>query len=99
MSAAHVVQGIVAIIGGLLFLLLYHDPERTRATESISLSFKEKMNAIKNNKELYPMYIVGVVMMSLQMIIITHFMSYLHQEGSYSLTGAGKYLSLVLIGG
>lgn len=99
LSAAHVVQGIVAIIGGLLFLLLYHDPERTRATESISLSFKEKMSAIKNNKELYPMYIVGVVMMSLQMIIITHFMSYLHQEGSYSLTGAGKYLSLVLIGG
>ncbi|MFD6441802.1 MFS transporter [Peribacillus sp. NPDC060186] len=99
LSATHVVQGVVAIIGGLLFLLSYSEPERSRATESTSVSFKEKMNAIKNNKELYPMYIVGVVMMSLQMIIIAHFMSYLHQEGSYTLTEAGKYLSLVLIGG
>ncbi|MFB6802991.1 MFS transporter [Peribacillus butanolivorans] len=99
LSVAHVVQGVVAIIGGLLFLLFYHEPESTSPTESKLVSFKEKMNAIKNNKELYPMYIVGVVMMSLQMIIIAHFMSYFHQEGSYSLTEAGKYLSLVLIGG
>ncbi|MGE7766938.1 MFS transporter [Peribacillus sp. NPDC096540] len=99
LSVTHVVQGVVAIIGGLLFLLFYHEPERTSATKAKSGSFKEKMNAIKNNKELYPVYIVGIVMMSLQMIIIAHFMSYLHQEGSYSLTEAGKYLSLVLIGG
>ncbi|MEB7455780.1 MFS transporter [Lysinibacillus sphaericus] len=38
-------------------------------------------------------------MMSLQMILIAHLMSYLHQEGGYSLTAAGKYLSLVLLGG
>ncbi|HDR7353287.1 TPA: MFS transporter [Bacillus wiedmannii] len=99
LSVTHVVQGGVAIIGGLLFLLFYSEPERICATESTTVSFKQKMNTIKNNKELYPMYIVGVVMMSLQMIIIAHFMSYLHQEGSYSLTEAGKYLSLVLIGG
>ncbi|MET3319009.1 UNVERIFIED_ORG: MFS family permease [Peribacillus simplex] len=99
LSVVHVVQGAVAIIGGLLFLLFYREPESTSPTDPKSVSFKEKMNLIKNNKELYPMYIVGVVMMSLQMIIIAHFMSYVHQEGSYSLTEAGKYLSLVLIGG
>ncbi len=38
-------------------------------------------------------------MMSLQMILIAHFMSYLHQEGSYSLIDAGMYLSLILVGG
>lgn len=99
LSSVHVVQGIVAIMGGLLFLLLYNEPERTSETGSTSVGFKEKMSVIKNNKELYPMYIVGVVMMSLQMIIIAHFMSYLHNEGGYRLTEAGKYLSVVLIGG
>ncbi|PEO42882.1 MFS transporter [Bacillus sp. AFS026049] len=99
LSSVHIVQGIVAIMGGLLFLILYNEPERTGKTESTSVGFKEKMSVIKNNKELYPMYIVGVVMMSLQMIIIGHFMSYLHNEGGYALTEAGKYLSVVLIGG
>ncbi len=38
-------------------------------------------------------------MMTLQMILIAHFMGYLHEEGDYSLTEAGFYLSLVLLGG
>ncbi|MEK5482191.1 MFS transporter [Viridibacillus sp. FSL R5-0888] len=99
LSAVHIVQGIIAIAGGLLFLVAYHEPKENIATASKSVSFKEKMNAIKNNKALYPIYIVGIVMMSLQMIIIAHFMSYLHIEGDYSLTQAGEYLSLILIGG
>jgi len=99
LSAVHIVQGIIAIAGGLLFLVAYHEPKENIATASKSVSFKEKMNAIKNNKALYPIYIVGIVMMSLQMIIIAHFMSYLHIEGNYSLTQAGEYLSLILIGG
>ncbi|OMC84529.1 MFS transporter [Viridibacillus sp. FSL H7-0596] len=99
LSAVHIVQGIFAIAGGLLFLVAYHEPKENIATASKSVSFKEKMNTIKNNKALYPIYIVGIVMMSLQMIIIAHFMSYLHIEGDYSLTQAGEYLSLILIGG
>ncbi|ETT86635.1 MFS transporter [Viridibacillus sp. FSL R5-0477] len=99
LSAVHIVQGIFAIAGGLLFLVAYHEPKENIATASKSVSFKEKMNTIKNNKALYPIYIVGIVMMSLQMIIIAHFMSYLHIEGNYSLTQAGEYLSLILIGG
>ncbi|MEX3623044.1 MFS transporter [Viridibacillus arvi] len=99
LSAVHIVQGIMAIAGGLLFLVAYHEPKESVATASKSVSFKEKMNAIKNNKGLYPIYIVGIVMMSIQMIIIAHFMSYLHKEGNYSLTQAGEYLSLILIGG
>lgn len=99
LQAVHIVQGAVAIAGGLLFLYAYHEPKENNVTATKSVSFKEKMRSIKNNKELYPIYIVGIVMMSLQMIIIAHFMSYLHQEGGYALTEAGKYLSLVLIGG
>lgn len=99
LSAVHIVQGLVAIVGGILFLLAYHEPQKSVTTASQSVSFTEKMKSIKNNKGLYPIYIVGITMMSIQMILIAHFMSYLHQEGRYSLTEAGKYLSLVLVGG
>ncbi|GAB0168314.1 MFS transporter [Lysinibacillus sp. CTST325] len=99
LTSVHLVQGIVAIAGGLLFLLIYQEPKNRVAVATTSVTFKEKLQAIKNNKDLYPIYIVGIVMMTLQMIIVAHFMSYLHQEGGYSLTAAGQYLSLVLIGG
>lgn len=99
LTSVHLVQGIVAIAGGLLFLLIYQEPKNRVAVAASSVTFKEKLEAIKNNKDLYPIYIVGIVMMTLQMILVAHFMSYLHQEGGYSLTVAGQYLSLVLIGG
>ncbi|MEB2281177.1 MFS transporter [Lysinibacillus xylanilyticus] len=99
LTSVHLVQGIVAIAGGLIFLLIYQEPKNRVAVAATSVTFKEKLEAIKNNKDLYPIYIVGIVMMTLQMILVAHFMSYLHQEGGYSLTVAGQYLSLVLIGG
>lgn len=99
LTSVHLVQGIVAIAGGLLFLLIYQEPKNRVAVAATSVTFKEKLEAIKNNKNLYPIYIVGIVMMTLQMILVAHFMSYLHEEGGYSLTAAGQYLSLVLIGG
>lgn len=99
LTSVHLVQGLVAIAGGLIFLLIYQEPKNHIATAAASVTFKEKMSAIKNNKDLYPIYIVGIVMMTLQMILVAHFMSYLHQEGNYSLTEAGQYLSLVLLGG
>ncbi|MFJ7886747.1 MFS transporter [Lysinibacillus xylanilyticus] len=99
LTSVHLVQGLVAIGGGLLFLLIYQEPKNHLAVAATSVTFKEKLEAIKNNKDLYPIYIVGIVMMTLQMILVAHFMSYLHQEGGYSLTEAGQYLSLLLIGG
>ncbi|MCL1699523.1 MFS transporter [Lysinibacillus sp. Bpr_S20] len=99
LASVHFMQGIVAIAGGLLFLLMYREPRIRGKVSATSVTFKEKLVAIKNNKDLYPIYIVGIVMMSLQMILVAHFMSYLHEEGGYSLTQAGQYLSLVLIGG
>ena len=99
LTSVHLVQGFVAIGGGLLFLLIYQEPKNPEAVAATSVTFKEKLEAIKNNKDLYPIYIVGIVMMTLQMILVAHFMSYLHQEGGYSLTEAGQYLSLLLIGG
>ncbi|WP_431811070.1 MFS transporter [Lysinibacillus sp. FW12] len=99
LTSVHITQGLVAIAGGLLFLLLYQEPKQRVTVAANPVTFKEKVHAIKNNRALYPIYFVGIVMMSLQMVIIAHLMSYLHQEGGYSLTEAGKYLSIILLGG
>lgn len=99
LSSVHLTQGLMAIGGGLLFLLLYKEPKQHVSAAVAPIPFKEKLRAIRHNRALYPLFFVGTVMMSLQMIIIAHFMSYLHQEGGYSLTEAGRYLSLILLGG
>ncbi|WP_155590873.1 MFS transporter [Lysinibacillus cavernae] len=99
LSSVHLTQGLMAIGGGLLFLLMYQEPKQYKTAAATPIKFKEKMYAIKHNRALYPLFLVGIVMMSLQMILIAHFMSYLHQEGDYSLAEAGSYLSLLLLGG
>ncbi|MCS1390094.1 MFS transporter [Lysinibacillus boronitolerans] len=99
LSSVHLAQGLMAIGGGLLFLWLYKEPKQHDTATAPLIPFKEKMRAIRHNRALYPLFFVGMVMMSLQMIIIAHFMSYLHHEGGYSLTEAGRYLSLILLGG
>lgn len=99
LSSVHLAQGLMAIGGGLLFLLLYKEPKQHDTSTAPLIPFKEKMRAIRHNRALYPLFFVGMVMMSLQMIIIAHFMSYLHHKGGYSLTEAGRYLSLILLGG
>jgi len=99
LSSVHLAQGLMAVGGGLLFLLLYKEPKQHDTATAPLIPFKEKMRAIRHNRALYPLFFVGMVMMSLQMIIIAHFMSYLHHEGGYTLTEAGRYLSLILFGG
>ncbi|EFI68577.1 MFS transporter [Lysinibacillus sp. HST-98] len=99
LSSVHLAQGLMAVGGGLLFLLLYKEPKQHDTATAPLIPFKEKMRAIRHNRALYPLFFVGMVMMSLQMIIIAHFMSYLHHEGGYTLTEAGRYLSLILLGG
>lgn len=99
LSSVHLAQGLMAVGGGLLFLLLYKEPKQHDTATAPLIPFKKKMRAIRHNRALYPLFFVGMVMMSLQMIIIAHFMSYLHHEGGYTLTEAGRYLSLILLGG
>jgi len=78
LSSVHLAQGLMAVGGGLLFLLLYKEPKQHDTATAPLIPFKEKMRAIRHNRALYPLFFVGMVMMSLQMIIIAHFMSYLH---------------------
>jgi len=54
LSSVHIMQGIVAIAGGLLFLLIYQEPKKRIEMASSTYMFSDKIKAIKNNKDLYP---------------------------------------------
>lgn len=53
---------------------------------------------ISQDKTLYPLFFVGVSMISLQMIIVAHFMSYLTKVIKMDFTSAGMLLSVTLLG-
>ncbi|MGF6947799.1 MFS family permease [Neobacillus sp. B4I6] len=71
LSSAIIVQGTTTIIGGLVFLIFYKDLKITKEQKN-SYTFITKIKIIKNNHELYPIFFVGGIMVSLQLIIVAH---------------------------
>lgn len=98
LSFAILTQGIIALIGGIIFLLLYKDKQANTDTKERH-GFIEKLNKIKNNRSLYPVFLIGITMMSLQLIIVAHLMSYLKATLKVGLGTSGLLLSVCLIGG
>ncbi|MCG7313963.1 MFS transporter [Priestia flexa] len=98
LSAAKLTQAVVAIIGGLVFLLFYKDHGMNKQRQQ-SYSFFEKINKIKRKSNLYPVFFIGISMISLQLIILAHLMSYLSSTLNISLSISGIFLSFALIGG
>jgi sugar phosphate permease len=98
LSSAIFVQAIVAVVGGIIFLLFYRDRNCNKQYEE-KHSFMEKITKIKNNFELYPLFFIGFTMISLQMIIVAHLMSYFTNTLQVSLSAAGVFLSFALVGG
>ncbi|MDQ0859943.1 MFS transporter [Bacillus sp. V2I10] len=98
LSSAIFVQAIVAVVGGIIFLLFYRDRNCNKQYEE-KHSFMEKITKIKNNFELYPLFFIGFTMISLQMIIVAHLMSYFTNTLQVSLSAAGAFLSFALVGG
>ncbi|OCA81303.1 MFS transporter [Pseudobacillus wudalianchiensis] len=96
--AAITVQGTVAIIGGIIFLLFYKDVKQ-KQSQTEKQRFIEKLNKIKSNSALYPVFFIGMIMVSLQIIIIAHFMSYFTNTLHVKLSTAGSFLSFALAGG
>lgn len=92
------VQAIVAISGGLLFILFYRE-ERSTIQKIETASFLTKLKQIRRNDSLYPIFLIGITMMSLQMVLVSHLMSYLTNEVHTNLHHAGTLLSVVLLGG
>ncbi|MEB9686461.1 MFS transporter [Bacillus thuringiensis serovar pingluonsis] len=98
LSSAILVQAVVAIMGGVIFLIFYRD-HGMNINKTESYSFIEKLNKIKNNVNLYPVFFIGITMMSLQLVILAHLMSYLTNTLDLSLKISGGLLSLTLFGG
>ncbi|PEP54633.1 MFS transporter [Bacillus pseudomycoides] len=92
------VQALVAISGGLLFILFYRE-EHSSIQKTEAVSFFTKLKKIQRNYSLYPIFLIGISMMSLQMVLVSHLMSYLTNEVHTNLHHAGTLLSIVLIGG
>ncbi|MGX1982993.1 sugar phosphate permease [Thermolongibacillus altinsuensis] len=98
LSSAILVQAIMAILGGIVFLVFYKDPGINKNQEE-KFSFIQKINIIKNNFDLYPIFFIGITMVSLQLIIVAHLMSYLTNTLKININLAGFFLSLSLVGG
>jgi sugar phosphate permease len=100
-STAIIAQACLAIVSGLLFLLLYRDAEQTKSESEKPKDPKEKENwkSICLNKTLYPVFFVGISLVSLQFILVARFMGFLMNELQVSLTKAGLYLAVVQVSG
>ncbi|KMN42255.1 MFS transporter [Bacillus sp. LK2] len=91
----------ICIIGGFLFFIFYKEPyvqEKVRE-ECIKLSFWMQLKAVMCKKELYPIYITGICMISLQMVLVGHFIKFLVMEQSITPILAGKVFSIVFFSG
>ncbi|WP_242270456.1 MFS transporter [Bacillus cereus group sp. BfR-BA-01310] len=91
----------ICIIGGFLFFIFYKEPyvQEKVKEERIKLSFWMQLKAVMCKKELYPIYITGICMISLQMVLVGHFIKFLVMEQSITPILAGKVFSILFFSG
>ncbi|GLV61529.1 permease [Bacillus mycoides] len=91
----------ICIVGGLLFFIFYKEsiPREHTSREYVRLSFWMQLKKVICKKELYPIFITGICMISLQMILVGHFMKFLTVEKSRTPILAGKVFSIMLFAG
>ncbi|HFK1545347.1 MFS transporter [Bacillus albus] len=91
----------ICIIGGLLFFMFYKEPyvQEDARKEHIKISFLTQLKVVIRKKELYPIYITGICMISLQMVLVGHFMKFLVREQSITSIVAGTVFSVMFFSG
>ncbi|MGE6537831.1 MFS transporter [Bacillus luti] len=91
----------ICIIGGLLFFVFYKEPyvQEGARKEYIKISFWMQLKVVICKKELYPIYITGICMISLQMVLVGHFMKFLVREQSMTSIVAGTIFSVMFFSG
>ena len=91
----------ICIIGGLLFFIFYKElyVQEHTSQENVSISFWMQLKKVICKKELYPIFITGICMISLQMILVGHFIKFLVIEKSITPIVAGKVFSVMLVAG
>lgn len=99
-SIAIIAQVSLAIISGLIFLMIYRGDGQVKSIKKQKEDTdKTNWKLICCNKTLYPIFIVGMSLVSLQFILVAHFMGFLMKNLQISLTKAGLYLAVVQISG
>ncbi|HDR7279516.1 TPA: MFS transporter [Bacillus paranthracis] len=91
----------ICIIGGLLFFIFYKESyvEEEARKGHIKISFWMELKVVICKKELYPIYITGICMISLQMVLVGHFMKFLAGEQSITSIVAGTVFSVMFFSG
>ncbi|ARO58096.1 Permease [Bacillus cereus] len=102
-NMAYAVNSIacICIIGGFLFFIFYKEPyiqEKVKQERS-KLSFWMQLKEVMCKKELYAIYITGICMISLQMVLVAHFIKFLVLEQSITPILAGKVFSVMFFSG
>ncbi|MED2864321.1 MFS transporter [Bacillus thuringiensis] len=102
-NMAYAVNSIacICIIGGFLFFIFYKEPyiQEKVKQERIKLSFWMQLKEVMCKKELYAIYITGICMISLQMVLVGHFIKFLVIEQSITPILAGKVFSVMFFSG
>ncbi|HDR8169297.1 TPA: MFS transporter [Bacillus thuringiensis] len=102
-NVAYAINSIacICIIGGLLFFVFYKEPyvQAEARKEHIKISFWTELKVVICKKELYPIYITGIGMISLQMVLVGHFMKFLVREQSITSIIAGTVFSVMFFSG
>lgn len=91
----------ICIMGGVLFFFFYKEPyvqEEARKGHN-NISFWMELKVVICKKELYPIYITGICMISLQMVLVGHFMKFLAGEQSITSIVAGTVFSVMFFSG
>ncbi len=86
---------------GFYFLYFIREPyiqEKVKQERS-KLSFWMQLKEVMCKKELYAIYITGICMISLQMVLVTHFIKFLVLEQSITSILAGKVFSVMFFSG
>jgi MFS family permease len=93
-------QSVLAVAGGLLFLALYREPQVFHEHQHQTNSrFRKKLKEITSNRKAVPILCTGVIMVTLQMVLVGHLMLFFGNEKKTGLVLAGQLLSTTLISG
>ncbi len=91
----------ICIVGGVLFLVFYKEPlSHYKSTiNNKRISIWKQLKRVISNKELYSVLFTGVCMISLQMVLIGHFINFLIIAKSITPVLAGKVFAVTLFVG
>ncbi len=91
----------ICITGGALFLVFYREPftHKEPVLNNKVMPFSQQLKGVMNNKALYPIFFTGICMISLQMVLIGHFIKFLITAKSISPILAGQIFSITLFFG